>query len=454
MPKFTFIVITKAMGLTTLFVLFSACAQLSIHEQSIEQASFEKASEYFRQYDYQKGIEVYKQLATAGDLKAQKALGYLYTHGLYRHDVVEVNSDSEQALYWYLMAAEQGDFQAQLIVARILKSSGDYMNAITWYEKLASAGDRNAQRELAVLLRQETYWYKQTEQNYQKAMQWLEKAGEQEDPDALWQLCSSYYSGSKLVKLNYTKAVYWCKKASAQYPAAMYYLGEMYFLGRGVEKNYQRAREYFFQLTRKQAPYDSPQAKYYLGKMYFDGLGVQVDRKKALVWYEDAATQKLRWHLFTNKQSVYADSRAQIKMGDFYWKGLIVKKNIRQALYWYRLAQGQNHLEVDERIKRAEIELMHEIEKADEKRVQAKIAFDESLKEKLSICVQSMLSNKNRSKGFLRTCSKCLERCKIKVGYRGKVQKVQPDFDKELHACFYKNSCDADNIVDKEFIPN
>src|SRR5262249_48896077 len=68
---------------------------------------------------------------------------------------------------------------------------------------------------------------------------------------------------------------------------AMNSLGESYYYGRGVAKNYGKAWEWY----EKAAAKDDSNAMYKLGLLYEDGLGVAQDYGKACEWYEKAAAK-------------------------------------------------------------------------------------------------------------------------------------------------------------------
>ena len=62
-------------------------------------------------------------------------------------------------------------------------------------------------------------------------------------------------------------------------------LGEMYFLGKGVKQDYQKAAEWY----RKAAEQGRANSQYNLGFMYENGQGVKQDFQEAAKWYRLAA---------------------------------------------------------------------------------------------------------------------------------------------------------------------
>jgi TPR repeat protein len=100
-------------------------------------------------------------------------------------------------------------------------------------------------------------------------------------------------------------------------------LGNMYFIGNGVEKSYQTAFEYY-QLAADQG---LAEAQNNLGNMYFNGNGVEQSYHTALEYYQLAADQGL------------AD--AQNNVGYMYGTGNGVEKSYQKAVEYYQLAADQ-----------------------------------------------------------------------------------------------------------------
>ena len=108
-----------------------------------------------------------QQRAEQGDPKSQVELGEQY----------ELKDNYEQALYWYMKAAEQGDAEGQSRVGDI------YWGALG------------------------------VPRDYEKAVYWYKKAAEQEHPEALYTLAAAYYYGQGVAKDN-MRALYMCVHAN------------------------------------------------------------------------------------------------------------------------------------------------------------------------------------------------------------------------------------------------
>jgi TPR repeat protein len=75
--------------------------------------------------------------------------------------------------------------------------------------------------------------------------------------------------------------------AKAGNPDAQHLLGLMYYMGRGVPRDYKQA----FEWHRKAALQGKADAQYVIGAMYYEGNAVPVDQKQAVYWFRKAAEQ-------------------------------------------------------------------------------------------------------------------------------------------------------------------
>ncbi len=96
--------------------------------------------------------------------------------------------------------------------------------------------------------------------------------------------------------------------------------GELYYLGKNVDKDYYKAREYF----EKAAKEGNEHAESYLGLFYEKGYGGEKDINKALYWYKKAA---LKGNIFS-----------QYSLGFIYYEGEEIEQNLDYAFKWYKEA--------------------------------------------------------------------------------------------------------------------
>ncbi|MBR7069190.1 MAG: SEL1-like repeat protein [Oxalobacter sp.] len=147
---------------------------------------------------------------------------------------------------------------------------------------------------------------------------------------------------------------------------AKFELGRLYFQGKGVPQNAQKA----FELYSDAAWKGSAPAQYYLGLMYEKGQWIPSSYSKAFEWYDKAAKQGYAAAqcnlgcLYRNGQGVLQDyqkavdwisksaeqgyAEAQYQLGNIALTGLISEEiryvwDYKEACEWYRKAAEQGH---------------------------------------------------------------------------------------------------------------
>ena len=196
-------------------------------------------------------VAVLRELAEAGDAKAQTELGERYEEG--RDGVVR---DYEAAVALYRRAADQGDARGQGNLGAMYSNGWgvpqDNEVAVRWYRRAVEQGNTRAQNGLG----------------------------------------SMYRDGLGGVLQDYTEAVRWFRLSAEQgYFRGQTSLGIMYRDGRGVSQNDAEAVRWF----RRSADQGHPSGHANLGWMYENGRGVQQDRVEAVRWYTRAADQGDSW---------------------------------------------------------------------------------------------------------------------------------------------------------------
>lgn len=85
--------------------------------------------------DYKTALAIWQPLAQQGDPNLQVLVGSLYDYGQ------GVTQDKNQALQWYLMAAQKGLGRAQLAAGSLLVKAGKQQNLVEGYKWLTIAGE-------------------------------------------------------------------------------------------------------------------------------------------------------------------------------------------------------------------------------------------------------------------------------------------------------------------------
>lgn len=104
---------------------------------------------------------------------------------------------------------------------------------------------------------------------------------------------------------------------------ALYEIGDIYLYGRGVEKDFGKAFEWF----EKSAKKGNGLALYQIGYMYFNGKGVEKDFGKAFEWFKKSAEQGF--------------APAQYNLGLIYAS----KGKLEEAFEWFKRAAEEGHVQ-------------------------------------------------------------------------------------------------------------
>lgn len=163
-----------------------------------------------------------------------------------------------------------------------------------------------------------------------KAVEWFQKAAEQDHKDAQCQLGICYLNFIGIKKYDPEKGTGWLKKS--QTPEAMYQMGlyhdDKARRSSGADKKLNYVES--FHWYEKAAQYDHPKACYEVGRAYEGGWGPNVDKAKAIEWI--------------TKASDLGYPAAQNNLGYKYQKGIGVKTDGVKALELYEKAASAGYL--------------------------------------------------------------------------------------------------------------
>lgn len=301
--------------------------------------------------NYEKAIDYYEKAAELNDIEALYYLGTNYANGV----IIEKNS--RKALEYLERSALYGNSDAYCylgyiyLMGEIVKK--DPKKALRYYENAANLNNSDALLVLGSHYQTGRY----VEQSYEKAIEYFQKAADLNNSYALFNLAAFYASGigtdknidkaieyyTKAATLNnddainvlgylYENGIGFVKdipKAISLYEKAiklnnngfsLFNLGNLYYEGKDVQKNYSKAI-YYFEQSAKQHNSD---ALLYLGIIYADGKGVDQDLSKAKNYFEKA----------TN----YNNPDAYSFLGTLYENGIGVETNYFKAKKYYELA--------------------------------------------------------------------------------------------------------------------
>lgn len=263
--------------ISIIFIVIACSVSMLAQSYNPGKEEFEKCNNLYKKYGICDSVIFYlKKAAEAGHVKAQYSLGMKYRNGN------GVPQDNQKGFYWILKSANQG------------------------YDKAMNSAGYMYRHGIGVT------------KDMGKALEWFKKAAEQGDGLYQANLANTYHHIG-----DYTNAFIWYSKIKIFNPEARMMLGTYYFYGRGVEKDYTKALEYFTKSS------ETKYSQYYLGLMYENGYGVEKNYTEALNWYEKSAKQET--------------AEAQYRIGLMYNNGYGVEKNYTEAAIWYEKSAKQGY---------------------------------------------------------------------------------------------------------------
>lgn len=269
-----------------------------LYKKAAEQGDVVSLYRYGRLLLSGKGVEQNKQQAVSywlkaaeqGYAQAQCDLGNLYYQG------TEVAKDAQQAAKWFTLSALQGFAHAEWNLAVcFMRGEGverNFDQAIYWFgEAVADGYAKNFQTlckdaekgwkgQLFGTYLQGMAYYAGTNRNFEKAVESFKQCDKKGIAEAqtMEALC---YANKEWEKGNLKKGVKMLMKASETLSNAAYYLGLLYEVGRGVEKDMDKAVALF----KQAASGGNALAQSYLGNLYYEGKGVTQDYGLAVNYF-------------------------------------------------------------------------------------------------------------------------------------------------------------------------
>ena len=249
----------------------------------------------------EEGIKWLKMAADSGHAKALHVLGDCYREG----EGVEKDNYKALELYHKAELNYKKEYLCRLMesIVLALQDIGEYEKMMSYVEEYVQKG--KGCRECSLV------------KNYNKKERccpWMQE-----------KLGNCYYNGNGVEK-DYAKAVEWYTKAAEQGNAeGQWRLGNCYCSGNGVEKDDTKAVEWY----TKAAEQGDSAGQWRLGNCYYYGYGVEKDYVKAVEWYTKAAEQ--------------GDSDGQWLLGTCYILGYGVEKDYVKAVEWYTKSAEQGN---------------------------------------------------------------------------------------------------------------
>lgn len=273
----------------------------------------------------------------------------------------------------------------------------DFKKACELFESGANKGNREAMNNLGCCY----YAGQGVPQSYEKAVEFWTMSENKGMSKARLNLAICYLKGIGCEK-NCEKAIDLLTKAAEKHSVAMFTLGMYYYDGKEVQKDLQKAFEWFakgakdcnskayywkgLMLFKGEAPYQDDkeafncyhaaackgiiEAMYDVAICYLQGKGVEKDCENAFLWFEDAANKGE--HAYATyyqglsyyqgevvKQNYTKAFNCYIKAGSHgvpeamrnaaicYLQGKGVEKDYENAIVWFKLAAKKGHPVID-----------------------------------------------------------------------------------------------------------
>ncbi len=303
------------------------------------EAMVEMGSLYINETNFDEGLKWLHKAADLGITSALTTLGSIYELGN-----VGMAKDINEAVWWYMKAATNGDISSELHLAQLYRDNVEVKNlqeSFKWFLKVAQQFDSSTNRldkiftQVAVVPVAKAYNKGLgVDQDKTEAIKWYKKAADAGETEAEWRLGVKYNVGDG-VDIDMQKALQWYLKA-ANTPKefgiivrpgvaeAQRNIGYLYRDGEGVAKDAQEAFGWFM----KAAETGDSTSQCEVAKAYNTGIGVLQDSQKAFIWYQKAAYQ--------------GNKLAQQKVGSIYFSANPNSPANRiEAYKWYALAAAQ-----------------------------------------------------------------------------------------------------------------
>lgn len=248
-------------------------------------------------------LDLLQRGAAKGDSRASAQLGACYLFGVNEGKTAVLAQDHAKAINLLKLSADKNSTLGQWMLAVIFQygfgdTVADPNQADLWWNKVDKISDSHKQRTIGVLyLVEDKKAYVSGKNKWRDrrlsfdesnaiAVEWFEKAANQNDPLALLQLARIYGSGDA-VKKDLSKTFgYSLRAAELDDPWAQRQVMASYYVGAGVAKNYVAAIEW------AERAVNNPRASRgqiafmqgLLGDVYYRGSGVQEDLTVAYAW--------------------------------------------------------------------------------------------------------------------------------------------------------------------------
>ena len=207
-------------------------------------------------------------------------------------------------------------------------NSANYTKALPYLQNAAKLGSGEAMNNIGIMY----FLGHGVSVNKQIAFNMFSRSAEAGFSWGLFNLGYGYYSGN-VTKPDYNKAVYWLQKALQQeIPDASYYLGMMCYEGIGVTKDLLKAEDYFLKAARMDYVPSYAMLAAITDRPGYAASSPGNMKEEAVWWYIKAAENDSK------------DANSPFRLGIIYKLGAIVPKNDAESFKWFKLAAERGHV--------------------------------------------------------------------------------------------------------------
>ena len=293
--------------------------------------------------DSEKAFEWYLQSAEKGNSDAMYDLGNMYRSG------TGTEQDHRKAFDCYSSSAEKGNIYAMTSLGNMYLGGNsvlekNFEKSVEWYNKAALGGDPVAMFNLGCLFQSLN-----TQKEYKKALKWYKLAADKGDGSAMYNLACMHREGLGTVQSNKEAFYFYMMSAAEGNIYAMYNLGKMYQEGVGTDHNDSLAFKWYM----KAAEGGNSDAMNEIGWLYFEGKGIELNTDASTKWFRKSAAlgnpdamyflgilhnrqqefSSARWWFL--KSAAKGNFEAMYILGIMYEKGEGVSEDNKKALKWY-----------------------------------------------------------------------------------------------------------------------
>ena len=232
------------------------------------------------QRDEEEALKWLRAGAAQKNADAECMLGACYLNGC------GVDPNEEIASGWFQKAADHGSMDAKVHLGKWLFKTNKTSEAMKLFLEPAETGDVRAQLGLGRCY----YSLRGMPDKAPQAFAWLNRAAEQEEPEALRLLGDCYSNGIGVAPDSFQARLCFHKVAKLDDSDAEYNLACSFEMENSLKPSRETA-EKAFEYFHKAALKGNPDAEFRLGRCYMEGIGVKADEREAVKWYSRGAEQ-------------------------------------------------------------------------------------------------------------------------------------------------------------------